>query len=424
MMERNRFTEASPIVNLGAPIKKCFNPYISGEKPEPSYLDAMQYLANSGTINNDIMKYAQRTLDAVEDEKKYGSLKDDLLSTDHAATIRKWTEQDSTPPFYESLTSSSYQKDRSKHHPFVPIEWKLMKALEQLEPYAKATCFRAVAEDLADKYEDGREVTWHAPASATETMSAMDSPQFVGEDGQVGTIFNITLTQKQARLISKYSAFDEGEVLLPPGSRFRVTSKIKKGQLVLIHLEEIPSNDWILDLNPEAKESEPAFKPKPRPGFPKCEKHDDEPKKVCCAGCGELSCRECILYAHKDHKRAFANNKFQEHRPGVQKLLDEIAALNDIAKEATRGLQEAELKLTEDCEEADNTIDAEAEACARALQDRVAALKEKVRDAQGAQQADLQHSRAAFEAHSLELTTLHASVSEALDGRSDRPQED
>ena len=49
------------------------------------------------------------------------------------------------------------------------------------------------------------------------------------------TIFAINLTQGQARDITRYSLVpSEGEVLLPPGCRFRVISIMDAGQGLVI----------------------------------------------------------------------------------------------------------------------------------------------------------------------------------------------
>ena len=42
----------------------------------------------------------------------------------------------------------------------------------------------------------------------------------------------------------------EDEVLLPPGCRFRVEGVLPQGDLTIIQLLELPSKEWIMDLNP------------------------------------------------------------------------------------------------------------------------------------------------------------------------------
>jgi hypothetical protein len=71
--------------------------------------------------------------------------------------------------------------------------------------------------------------------------------------GQVGkrTIFTIFLTQGQARDITRYSLVSsEGEVLLPPGSRFRVISVMDAGHgLTLIQVRLIVARSFSLGAN-------------------------------------------------------------------------------------------------------------------------------------------------------------------------------
>ena len=63
-------------------------------------------------------------------------------------------------------------------------------------------------------------------------------------------IFQITLTQGQAREITRYSLIAaEDEVLLPPGCRFKVDSVLPQGDLTIIQMTELRSKAWIMDLS-------------------------------------------------------------------------------------------------------------------------------------------------------------------------------
>ena len=80
------------------------------------------------------------------------------------------------------------------------------------------------------------------------TIKALKSPLFCGQTGP-RTFFMISLTQGQARDITRYSMVPgEDEVLLPPGCRFRVSSVLEQGELTIIQIEELPSSAWIIDL--------------------------------------------------------------------------------------------------------------------------------------------------------------------------------
>ena len=95
----------------------------------------------------------------------------------------------------------------------------------------------------------GRKFTWHGFCSTTKTIEVLSNPLFCGKTGP-RTIFTIQLTQGQAREITRYSLVpSEGEVLLPPGCRFIVQSVLDVGNgLTIIQIEELPSDEWILDL--------------------------------------------------------------------------------------------------------------------------------------------------------------------------------
>ena len=72
---------------------------------------------------------------------------------------------------------------------------------------------------------------------------------FCGDSGK-RTIFQITLTQGQAREITRYSLIAaEDEVLLPPGCRFKVDSVLPQGDLTIIQMTELRSKAWIMDLS-------------------------------------------------------------------------------------------------------------------------------------------------------------------------------
>ena len=119
-----------------------------------------------------------------------------------------------------------------------------------------------------------REFTWHGFCSTTKTIEVLSNPLFCGETGS-RTIFVIQLTQGQAREITRYSLVPcEGEVLLPPGCRFVVRSVLPQGELTIIQIEELPSDEWILDLRADLPEGVPphagggaaaAKQPEPQP---------------------------------------------------------------------------------------------------------------------------------------------------------------
>ena len=102
---------------------------------------------------------------------------------------------------------------------------------------------------MSKDYAKGREVTWHGFVSTTKSMEVLENPMFCGREGD-RTIFSITLTQGQARDITRYSMIEaEDEVLLPPGCKFKVESLMHAGNgLTIVQLKELPSKAYIIDL--------------------------------------------------------------------------------------------------------------------------------------------------------------------------------
>eukprot|EP01045_Picozoa_sp_COSAG04_P035054 COSAG04_NODE_7932_length_1045_cov_0.902748_1_plen_86_part_10 len=76
----------------------------------------------------------------------------------------------------------------------------------------------------------------------TKSIDVLNNSMFCGDSGK-RTIFQIALTQGQARDITRYSLISaEDEVLLPPGCRFRVEGRLDAGSGVTIsQLLELPS---------------------------------------------------------------------------------------------------------------------------------------------------------------------------------------
>ena len=93
-------------------------------------------------------------------------------------------------------------------------------------------------------------------AQTTKSIDVLNNSMFCGDSGK-RTIFQIALTQGQARDITRYSLISaEDEVLLPPGCRFRVEGLMDAGSgLTIIQLLELPSEEWIVDLSPGEKSS-------------------------------------------------------------------------------------------------------------------------------------------------------------------------
>jgi len=129
-----------------------------------------------------------------------------------------------------------------------------------LKPCEVTVVNRGVKLNLKDQYPVGKEFIWHGITSTTKNVGVLSNSTFLGGEGD-RTLFQIELTQKQARDISMYSNLEEGEIVLPPGSRFRVQGVLPSGNgLTIIQLIELPSPAWIINLCPETAAPVPAKK--------------------------------------------------------------------------------------------------------------------------------------------------------------------
>ena len=234
-----------PLSMLSA-LTTLFRPLVRA--PIAAYLEAMRCVDAAGVIP-DVLEFAEITLDTAEDQKQFGALRGDPLPADGIAFLMTYSAEATHPPLYKDMNDKCYDSDRSKITPYGPFIVATVRYMAQLEPYQNDTVFRGVKADLCSDYPKGRKVTWHGFASTTKNMEVLSNEAFCGTSGK-RTIFAIKLTQGQAREITRYSLVpSEDEVLLPPGCRFVVESVLPQGDLSLIQLRELPSKEWIVDLN-------------------------------------------------------------------------------------------------------------------------------------------------------------------------------
>ena len=156
------------------------------------------------------------------------------LTQDESAAIHLYTMQ--WPHPHQSLYTLLNQRLRSKSRETL-ISWFLFlklifTALYKL-PSFRGMIFRGVRGDLSDQYEEDH--IWWGASSCTETMETMKS--FVGTDG-ARTLFTIECFNGKS--IRDHSFFKkENEILLLPGSYFKVISKWSPAKdLHMIQLRE------------------------------------------------------------------------------------------------------------------------------------------------------------------------------------------
>jgi hypothetical protein len=115
-----------------------------------------------------------------------------------------------------------------------------LTALHKL-PSLKKTVWRGVHGDVSDLYR--KDYIWWGGSSCTETMAIME--KFLGRSG-LRTIFKIDcINGKSIKSHSSYK--DENEIILMPGTYFRVIDKYRHADnLHIIHLqEETPPNQLV-----------------------------------------------------------------------------------------------------------------------------------------------------------------------------------
>eukprot|EP01043_Picozoa_sp_COSAG02_P065198 COSAG02_NODE_9764_length_2117_cov_1.835481_1_plen_556_part_01 len=223
----------------------------------PDFMGAAQKVEECGEVP-DIVGLAEQILDMAQDAKQFGELKSDPLAVQGVAFMMMYSAEGTDPAFYKVLNEHCYDPDRSKIVPFGEYIVGAVKHMKAIEPYPNSVVNRGVKADLAAQYPKGREVVWHGFCSTTKSIEVLSNPMFCGDSGS-RTIFQITLTQGQAREITQYSLVaSEDEVLLPPGCRFKVESVLPQGDLTIIQMVELPSKTWIIDLSvPDEPQPQP-----------------------------------------------------------------------------------------------------------------------------------------------------------------------
>ena len=118
--------------------------------------------------------------------------------------------------------------------------WNYLRLyLEAMDCMPKMTCvlWRGIAVDLFDEYEPGKIMTWWSISSCTANKAVAQG--FMNQMGG-GAASLITLNVKTACDISSLSFYPhEAEALLLPGTRLRVLSRKRNGNVAEIEVEEV-----------------------------------------------------------------------------------------------------------------------------------------------------------------------------------------
>ena len=96
--------------------------------------------------------------------------------------------------------------------------------------------WRGIGCDLYGEYEIGKVITWWSVSSCTSDKKVAES--FMKSLGGGSTF--LTLTCKTAVEVFQYSLYPhEKESLLPPGTQLKVISRVRKGKVTHIEVEEV-----------------------------------------------------------------------------------------------------------------------------------------------------------------------------------------
>ena len=153
-----------------------------------------------------------------------------------------------------------------------------------LMPKKKVRLWRGIAADLYDEYEPGKIITWWSVSSTTSDEGVARG--FMSQLGGVASL--IVLDTHSAIDITPLSVYpNEKESLLAPGTRLKVISRKREGNVNELHVEEV---DSAVEPRPEptaedaaVPDDEWAAEPSPYSGF------SVEPAKSnrsTCKGCG------------------------------------------------------------------------------------------------------------------------------------------
>jgi hypothetical protein len=178
---------------------------------------------------------------AISVAKQNAQQRHGILSVDESAAIQLYTME--TLPFdrclYYILNKTLRSANRRELIPWFRYLKLLMTALWKL-PSVQCTVWRGIKDvDLSTQYQEGQCYTWWNLSSCTETLTVMQTPQFLGTDG-LRTLFSIhCLNGKEIREHSYVRS--ENEILLPPATYFKVMGKVNAAtDLCIIHVREIP----------------------------------------------------------------------------------------------------------------------------------------------------------------------------------------
>ncbi|CAF3974333.1 unnamed protein product [Rotaria sp. Silwood1] len=214
-----------------------------GDLPDQTLLPITGYNKKSLTSLENAVRDVEHLLDDIQVKiiiaKKNVQKCHGILSIDESAAIQLYTME--TLPLdrclYYNLNKTLRTANRRELEPWFTYLKLLLTALYKL-PSVRRTVWRGIKNvDLSGEYQEGQCYTWWNLSSCTDTLTVMQTTQFLGTSG-LRTLFAIEC--ENGKEIKDYSYVrNEKEILLPPATHIEVLGKINPApDLHIIHVRE------------------------------------------------------------------------------------------------------------------------------------------------------------------------------------------
>ncbi|CAF3600529.1 unnamed protein product [Adineta steineri] len=159
------------------------------------------------------------------------------LTRDESAAVYLYTMEWGENSFYQVINRALRAEDRSALKPWFAY-LKLFDVAVQKLPNVRKNLWRGVSKDITRNFKKGDEFTWWTISSCSTSVNIIKD--FLGPNS---TLFLIeAINGKDVSSCTNYP--NENEVILCPGTRFRVVSDpLDQPPMHLIHLQEITDDD-------------------------------------------------------------------------------------------------------------------------------------------------------------------------------------
>ncbi|CAF1544885.1 unnamed protein product [Adineta ricciae] len=174
--------------------------------------------------------------------KSHSTFPADNLTIDESASIYLFTMewQIKEDSLYAKLNQTLREGNQINLRVWRKYLKLLLTAFLKLPSLENQTIWRVVRANVSNDYNQNDEITWSGFSSCTSSIEVLGSPAYLGQTG-TRTLFSIE--SSCGKSIHAHSYFSgEKEILLPPGTKFKVISKMNlSNNFCIIHLQEISS---------------------------------------------------------------------------------------------------------------------------------------------------------------------------------------